>query len=101
MLQIDNYNAGYAFLDEKAAIKNSSKYGIYNNINFLGLSAIQNKKEMTVYQNALHEYFMKIRNDNPDYFKEKSNIKFSDLFKFRGLLGQGSYGVVMIVQDKL
>jgi hypothetical protein len=49
----------------------------------------------------LHEYFMKIRNDNPDYFKEKSNIKFSDLFKFRGLLGQGSYGIVIIVQDKL
>lgn len=41
-------------MDDKAAIKNSSKYGIYNNINFLGLSAIQNKNEMTEYQNALH-----------------------------------------------
>ncbi len=56
---------------------------------------------MTVYQNALNEYFMKIRNENPNYFKEKTNIKFSELFKFRGVLGQGSYGVVMIVQDKL
>ena len=44
---------------------------------------------------------MQIRTENPDYFKDKSIIKFADLFKFRGLLGQGSYGVVMIVQDKL
>jgi hypothetical protein len=99
--QIVNYNESYAFMDDKAAIKNSSKYGIYNNINFLGLSAIQNKNEMTEYQNALHQYFMQIRTENPDYFKDKSIIKFADLFKFRGLLGQGSYGVVMIVQDKL
>lgn len=27
-------------------------------------------------------------------------IKFNDLFKFRGLLGHGSYGVVITVQDK-
>ncbi|MFN9903394.1 MAG: hypothetical protein ACK55Z_32400 [bacterium] len=101
MHQTVNYNEGYAFLDDKAAIKNSSKYGIYNNMNYLGLSAIQNKNEMTEYQNALHDYFMKIRIENPDYFNDKSNIKFFDLFKFRGLLGQGSYGVVMIVQDKL
>ena len=71
MNQIVNFNAGYAFLDDKNNIQNSSKYGIYNNINFLGLSAIQNKKEMTVYQNALNEYYMKIRNENPDNFKEK------------------------------
>ena len=101
MHQIVSFNPGYAFFDEKTAIQNASKYGNYNDNNFLGLSAIQNKKEMTVYQNALNEYFMKIRNENPNYFKEKTNIKFSELFKFRGVLGQGSYGVVMIVQDKL
>ena len=38
---------------------------------------------------------------NPEHFKGQSHIKFSDLFRFRGLLGQGSYGVVMIVQDKV
>lgn len=28
-------------------------------------------------------------------------IKFSDIFKFKGLLGQGTFGVVMMVEDKI
>jgi len=37
-----------------------------------------------------------------EYFTKNgiTQIKFSDLFKFRGLLGSGSYGVVMVIQDK-
>ena len=56
---------------------------------------------MTSYQIALTDYFLKLRSECPSFFKDKTNIKFSELFKFRGLLGQGSYGVVLIVQDKL
>ena len=29
------------------------------------------------------------------------SITFNDIFKFRGLLGQGSYGIVIMVQDKI
>jgi len=40
-----------------------------------------------------------MRKNNPD-FSEIREVKFSDLFKFRGVLGQGSYGLVVSVFDK-
>jgi|LauGreDrversion4_2_1035121.scaffolds.fasta_scaffold481427_2 hypothetical protein len=44
-------------------------------------------------------YFRNLKEENLDYFKNKSTIKFSELFKFRGLLGQGTFGVVISVSD--
>ena len=55
---------------------------------------------MTESQRSLVAYFGHLKRESPDCFGESSRVKFSDLFKFRGLLGSGSYGVVMIVQDK-
>ena len=71
--------------------------------NYLGCcaAALRDKDDMkmTKSQTALAAYFNKFKAENLDYFNELTAIKFSDLFKFRGLLGSGSYGVVIIVQD--
>ena len=52
---------------------------------------------MTKQQILLQEYFDLLRKDCDNDFSELSRIKFSELFRFKGLLGQGSYGVVMLV----
>ena len=69
--------------------------------NLLGYCAIKDKKDMTEYQRRLTDYFEQVRNANPAHFKGQNKIHFSEIFRFRGILGQGSYGVVMIVQDKI
>lgn len=73
---------------------------INQNSNFLGQCAVVVRKDdnqMTQSQSALADYFNLFKKENLDYFNELTNIKFSDLFKFRGLLGSGSYGVVITV----
>lgn len=71
--------------------------------NYLGCCAValrnRDDTKMTKNQTALAAYFNKFKAENLDYFNELTAIKFSDLFKFRGLLGSGSYGVVIVVQD--
>lgn len=32
---------------------------------------------------------------------DTDSIRFGDIFRFKGLLGQGTFGVVMMVQDKI
>ena len=53
---------------------------------------------LTESQKSLIKYFDDLNHEG-NYFKNNgiTQVKFSDLFKFRGLLGSGSYGVVMIV----
>jgi anti-sigma regulatory factor (Ser/Thr protein kinase) len=53
---------------------------------------------MTQAQKDIADYFkMLIEDHGSDYFEKQQEICFSELFKFKGLLGQGSYGVVIVV----
>ena len=77
-----------------------------NEVSFLGKCALEMVNDgaesikMTGSQTALICHFNHLRNNNPGFLSDSTRIKFSDLFKFRGLLGQGQYGMVIVVQDK-
>ena len=74
-----------------------------NEVSFFGKCALEidpNPSEdikMTESQTALICHFNHLRNTDPSFLSETTKIKFSDLFKFRGLLGQGQYGMVIVV----
>ena len=56
--------------------------------------------KMTESQKSLVEHFNHLNNINPGFLEDQDRTKLADLFKFRGLLGQGSFGVVLAVEDK-
>jgi hypothetical protein len=39
--------------------------------------------------------------EDETWVKNNSVITLGDLFRFRGLLGKGAYGIVIVVQDKI
>lgn len=65
--------------------KNQDDDGLHYNL--LGHCAIHDESKMTDYQIKLTNYFENLRSRDPDHFKGQRQIKFSDLFRFRGLLG--------------
>jgi len=58
-------------------------------------------KEMTKKQIEFANYIDGIKDSEDEDFSERQTIKFGELFKLRGMLGQGTYGVVVMVQDRL
>lgn len=97
MPDVIHSNGPLCFLAAMSQDNDSGNYGY----NLLGYCGVKKQKDMTEYQRRLTEYFEQVRASSPDHFKGQTKIRFSEIFRFRGLLGQGSYGVVMIVQDKI
>ena len=56
---------------------------------------------MTEYQERLVEHFRAVRQENVRTFTDRNEVLFSDIFRFRGILGQGQFGIVILVEDKL
>ena len=53
-------------------------------------------EKRTAYQSSLLEGIK----EQDSRFHERNEVLFNELFRFRGILGQGSFGIVICVEDK-